>query len=124
MTAYKPVLLGPLPVDAINATLGTELDPGAVYLSGKARQHSAEDHPADYPLVIPVSGGRGYALVAVGLEVDERGRYRVRSGYVPEEAKVESRRRAGRLRLLKRQGPPEGGPAMAERVAKRDLLGL
>jgi hypothetical protein len=104
MTIYKPVLLGPLPVDAINATLGTELESGEVYLSGRARQHIAEDHPADYPLVmrhlaavvgaptfvgraprhsrdielvgrVPTAGDRGYVLVAVGLELDERGRY-------------------------------------------------
>ena len=71
-----------------------------------------------------LAGRRGYVLVAIGLQPDDRGRYRVRSGYLIEEAtKVESRRRAGHLRALKRQRPPEGGLTKAERVAKRDLLG-
>ena len=40
--------LGPLPVDAINAVLGTELEPGNVRLSEAAHRHMAEDHPDDY----------------------------------------------------------------------------
>ncbi len=99
--------LGELPVDLINRTLGTELGPGRVRLSGRAHRHIAEDHPNDYatcmkalPSVIAaptyigqaphharnielVKRVRGIAgwmvLVAVGLEPDRRGDYRVRS---------------------------------------------
>src|SRR5690348_3977020 len=44
--------LGPLPVDLINAVLGTELEPGRVLLSAQAHKHMAEDHPTDYPACI------------------------------------------------------------------------
>ena len=50
---YPAIDLGPLAVDAINAVLGTELNPGLVYLSERAHQHMAEDHPEDYPLCFP-----------------------------------------------------------------------
>jgi CO/xanthine dehydrogenase FAD-binding subunit len=130
MPTYKPLLLGPLPTQAIDATLGTELEPGQVYLSARAHEHIAKDHPADYAVVmrhlpavvarptfvgqaplharnmeligrVRVAGRRGHVLVAVGLEPDEGGRYRVRSAYVVEEAKVEVRRQKGYLRPLK-----------------------
>ncbi len=49
---YSAVDLGPLPVDLINRTLGTELDPGRVRLSARAHRHIAEDRPDDYPTCI------------------------------------------------------------------------
>ncbi len=119
-TRYPALDLGWLPVDLINRTLGTELDPGRVRLSGRAHRHIAEDHPNDYAtcmkalpsaiaaptyigqaphhagnieLVKRVRGVQGWmVLVAVGLEPDRRGDYRVRSAYLIREATVEGRR--------------------------------
>jgi hypothetical protein len=39
-------------------------------------------------------------LVAIGLEADDRGAYRVRTCYLLEAAKVEERRRKGRLKVV------------------------
>lgn len=117
---YPALDLGPLPVDLINRTLGTELDPGRVRLSARAHRHLAEDHPDDYrtcmaalpgaiaaptyigqaprhsrniELVKRVRGLQGWmVLVAVGLEPDRRGDYRVRSSYLVRESAVEGRR--------------------------------
>ena len=47
-TRYTALDLGPLPVDLVNRTLGTELDPGRVRLSVRAHRHIAEDHPNGY----------------------------------------------------------------------------
>ena len=123
---YPAVDLGPLPVDLINAVLGTELDPGLVRLSERAHQHMAEDHPADYALcfaslrlAISAPSFIGQApkrtgnfemlrrvnhpngkvvLVAIGLEADAGGSYRVRSAYLVNAQTVDERRRAGRLK--------------------------
>ena len=127
---YPPLDLGPLPTGLINRTLGTDLRPGRVRLSRAAHRHIAEDHPDDYAtcmaalptaiaapsyigqaphhggnfeLVRRVHGLRGRVLlVAVGLEPDGRGDYRVRSAYLIDEADVDSRRLRGRLRLPRR----------------------
>lgn len=126
---YPALDLGWLPVDLINRTLGTELDPGRVRLSPRAHRHIAEDHPNDYAtciaalphaiaaptyvgqaphhagnieLVKRVRGVQGWmVLVAVGLEPDKRGDYRVRSAYLIREATVEGRRLRGRLLVPK-----------------------
>jgi len=128
MPSYPSRTLGPLPVDLINAALGTELEPGTVRLSPQAHRHMAEDHPADYPVCIAalavtvaaptfigqspghsrnfemvrrVARADGSAvLVAIGLDRDERGDYRVRSCYLIEAEKVESRRLKGHLKLV------------------------
>lgn len=49
---YDAKKLGPLPHDIVNRTLSLELGAGRVYLSARAHRHIAEDHPADYRLVI------------------------------------------------------------------------
>ena len=127
---YPAVDLGPLPVDLINRTLGTELDPGRVRLSSRAHRHIAEDHPDDYPtciaalprvvdaptyigqaphharnieLVKRFRGVQGWmVLVAVGLEQDRRGDYRVRSSYLVRESTIEGHRLRGRMFAPKR----------------------
>jgi hypothetical protein len=127
---YPALELGELPVDVINATLGTDLAPGRVRLSAAAHRHIAEDHPEDYPtcrLALPqaiadptligqaprhgrnfelirrVQDGQGRAiLVAIGLEPDDAGSYRVRSCYLISRNKVEARRQAGFLRVASR----------------------
>ncbi len=131
MPKYYPAFdLGWFPVDLVNRTLGTELDPGRVRLSRMAHRHMAEDHPDDYATCIAalpaaiaaptyigqaphhgrniefvkrVRGVKGWmVLVAIGLEPDERGDYRVRSAYLVTEATVEHRRQTGRLLPPKR----------------------
>jgi hypothetical protein len=125
---YPAVDLGPLPVDLINEALDTELEPGHARLSQTAHRHMATDHPADYPVCIaeiaaaiaaPTFIGQAprhnrnfemirrigradgsVVLVAIGLEPDDRGDYRVRTCYLLEAFKVEERRRQGRLKLV------------------------
>ncbi len=125
---YRAVSLGPLPVEAINRVLGTELEPGPVRLSAVAHRHMAEEHPDDYAACIaalalaiasPTFVGqapkhtrnfeivkrvprpdRRAVLVAVGIERDDAGEYRVRTCYLVEPEKVEQRRRNGTLRQV------------------------
>ena len=125
---YRAIPLGPLPVDVINRALGTELEPGHVRLSAAAHQHMAEKHPADYAACIaalasaiasPTFAGqapnytrnfeivkrvprpdRKAVLVAIGIERDGAGEYRVRSCYLVEPEKVETRRGNGTLRQV------------------------
>ncbi len=128
---YPAVALGDLPVAAINAALGTELEAGLVRLSETAHRHIAEDHPHDYSdciaalpqaIALPTFIGQapGHArnfemvkriarsdgqavLVAIGLEPDETSAYRVKSCYLISAEKVDARRRAGTLK----QPPPK-----------------
>lgn len=125
---YPALPLGPLPVAAVNRVLGTELEPGNVRLSPKAHRHMAEVHPADYPICIaalaqavaaPTFIGQAphhagnfemirrvglpdgrVVLVAIGLEPDAKGEYRVRTCYLISADQVDARRRAGRLKAL------------------------
>ena len=125
-TYYPAIDLGPLPTAAVNAVLDTELEPGNARLSPAAHRHMAEDHPDDYPVCIanlrraiadptfigqaphhPENfelirrinrpDGKG-VLVAVGLEPDKTGTYRVRSCYLVRREVIDTRRREGRLR--------------------------
>ena len=119
------MLFGPLPVALINTVLGTELEAGIVRLTAQAHGHMAEKHPADYaaciaalPEVVTAPSFIGQApghagnfelvrrvarpdgcavLVAVGLERDSTGFYRVRTSYLINTNTLDSRRRAGRL---------------------------
>jgi len=123
---YSSLDLGPLPANLVNRALGTELEPGEVHMSGLAHRHAAEDHPGDYPICWPrlaqaiasptyigqaprqgenfelvrrfPGNPGGTVLVAVGLERDEKGRYRVKSFYLIDEDDVERRRHKGYLR--------------------------
>lgn len=111
---------------SINAALGTELEPGPVRLSEAAHRHMAEDHPDDYldcltllPQVVAAPTFIGQAprhgrnfemvkrvvrpdgkvvLVAIGLEPDDTGVYRVRSCYLISAETVDKRRQARTLR--------------------------
>lgn len=51
-TTYEAIEVGPLPAAMINRTLGTELVDGIVRVSRTAHRHIAQDHAADYPLVM------------------------------------------------------------------------
>lgn len=125
---YGAVPLGELPADAINAALGTELEAGPVRLSEAAHRHMAEEHPVAYPdclaalpqaIATPTFVGQapghtrnfemvkriarpdGQAvLVAIGLEPDDEGAYRVRSCYLVSAEKVDARRHSGTLKPL------------------------
>lgn len=125
---YQAVEFGPLPVEAINRALGTELEPGDVRLSATAHRHMAEDHPDDYeacmaalPLAIanPTFVGQapkhqrnfeivrrvarpdGWAvLVGIGLERNEFGNYAIKSSYLISAEKLDNRRRSGTLRQV------------------------
>lgn len=125
---YPSVSLGALPVDGINKALGTELEPGNVRLSSTAHRHIAEDHPDDYAdciaalpaaVAFPTFAGQGpghtrnfeivkrvsrpdrrSVLVAIGLEMDESGEYRVKSCYLIAPEKVDKRRTNGTLRQI------------------------
>ena len=125
-TTYEAIEVGPLPAAMINRTLGTELVDGIVRVSRTAHRHIAQDHAADYPLVmahleaivraptylgqaprhgrnielvkrVRTADGLGYVLVAIGLEPDGRGDYAVRSAYVVRPEQVERRRQTGHL---------------------------
>lgn len=125
-TPHYPALdLGPLPVQLVNAALGTELEPGNVRMSAAAHRHMAEDHPDDYAvcaaslslaiaepsfigqapehtsnfeMVRRIRHPDGKAVLAeIGLERDCAGDYRVRSCYLIAAATVDERRRRRRL---------------------------
>jgi len=132
---YDAKDLGPFPVDVINDALGTELDAGNARLSRTAHRHIAEDHPADYAVCMAhmaaviaaptyigqaprhgsyfemikrVSVGKEAAvLVAIGLEPDERGAYRIVSSYLLGAEEIERKRAAGYLRFV-RAGKTKG----------------
>jgi hypothetical protein len=110
----------------VNAVLGTDLEPAPVWLSEQAHRHMAEDHPDDYALCFaslrlaiaqpsfigqaPKQTGNfemlrrinhpegKLVLVAVGLERDVCGFYRVRSAYLVSGNTVDARRRKNRLK--------------------------
>jgi hypothetical protein len=125
-TQYPAIEPGPLCVDAINTVLGTELGSGHVWLSKRAHEHMATDHPEDYAicfaalsLIITSPTLIGHApkrttnfelyrrvnhpegkvvMAAVGLEVDGDGHYRIRTSYLASGEVVNDRRLAGRLK--------------------------
>ena len=130
LTVYRALDLGPLPVGAINRTLGTELEPGQVWLSTKAHEHAATDHPDDYPACLPrladaiaspafVGQAPEHAgnfilikripatepgqsvLVAIGLERDRRGDYRVKSFYRITAERLNSFRTKGTVKPVR-----------------------
>lgn len=131
MCKFGLVQLGPIPSDLINRTIGTELEPGEAVLSAQAHRHIAEDHAADYPLVIAnlqivisepsyigqspkhsdnfelvrqiwVPKGRQAILAAVKMTKNEFGNYNIVSGYCLEEEKVTKRILKGHLVLPKK----------------------
>ena len=113
------LVLGPLPVEAINRTLGLELEPGDVIFSAGAQVHAAKRHSLEYAQCLPhagavatnpsyvgddfkntgkielvrkVPGLLGGVLLAIAIEIDDAGFYRVVSMYPVSERKIENRR--------------------------------
>jgi hypothetical protein len=133
---YPSLDLGQLPAETINAVLGTELDAAPVHMSGIARRHVDEKRHEDYARYLPyvalviaapnfigqapkkrenielirrIPNTQGAALlVAVGLEMDEQGRYRVRSFYPLTPDELERKRLKGTIKPvpLKTTTPP------------------
>jgi phage-Barnase-EndoU-ColicinE5/D-RelE like nuclease3 len=127
-------VLGPLPVETINNTIETELEPGDVVFSRAAQMHAARRHPAEYPVCQPhlamvvcnplyigddhknpdkielisrIPAANSFVLVAVEVERDERGRYNVCSFYTLKKEQVDSRRNKGFLKIAtKSKGTP------------------
>ncbi|MDP2359049.1 MAG: PBECR2 nuclease fold domain-containing protein [Beijerinckiaceae bacterium] len=110
--------LGEMPVGKIKTTIDVDLEPGPVVLTAGAQKHAASRHPEDYAECMPHLAGiiasplyigddlnnlgieligriralDSAVLVAVTIDKDERGRYRVCSFYPISEAKIENRR--------------------------------
>jgi hypothetical protein len=126
--ALVDLVLGPLPTDAINRTLGLDLEPGDVIFTVAAQAHAFRSHPDDFPRCLPHVGpvvekpsymgddfknpgkielvtkiaalGSGL-LVAIVVELDEHGRYNVSSLYPIGGKKIENRRQSGHLKIPK-----------------------
>ena len=123
---FADLLLGPLPSDAINRTLGLELEPGEVVLSSAAQRHALRSHPKDFArclahvgpviirphylgddfknhgkieLVARVAALGSGLLVAIIVEPIADGRYAVASFYPVGERKIENRRQSGHLKI-------------------------
>jgi hypothetical protein len=120
------LIIGLMPVVAVNKTLGTELDPGEVVLTRGAQRHANRRHPQDYPKCLPhlasvianpryigddhtnsgieiwgyVSAIGSLVLVAVELVPDVHGRYQISSFYMVSERKAQTRRQKGFLKVV------------------------
>ncbi len=118
--------LGPLPHGELNRALGLELEPGPVVFTVPAQRHALQSHPNDFhsclPFVALAVKEPSYAgddfknpgkielirrmpdkqglLVAIILEPDSRGRYRVASMYPIPQKVIDQRRQAGRLKIV------------------------
>lgn len=122
------LILGALPVEVINRTIGLDLDPGEVILLRAGQRHAARRHPEDYPICLPhlarvlaaplyigddfrnpgkieiigrVVAVSDFILVAVDVEQLEGGRYRVSSFYTLPDDKVQGRRAKGYLKIAR-----------------------
>src|SRR4051812_36736441 len=111
--------LGPLPVDLIESTLAIEVEAGPVVFTVSNQKHSATRHPDDFGRCLPHIGavvakpiylrddfknggkieliarvsalGSGL-LVAVEIQPDDFGRYRIASMYPVSQKKIDNRR--------------------------------
>lgn len=128
MTDYRAFRVGPLPVDLINKILDTYLEPGDLWVSKAAHRHIAEDHPIDYPIIIPALGTllaspqyigidtkhknnfnliRRHSLtepkailIAIGFEYTEYGTYNLRSAYRIKQSDIDNRRNKRLLQIV------------------------
>ena len=125
----QSLVLGPLPVDVINRTIETDLVEGVVILTAAAQVHAQRRHPEDFSLILPhigaivtapfyigddhrnpdkieligrIPGAGVVALVAVSIERDEDGHYRVASFYQISEEKLQTRRSRGFLKIARK----------------------
>lgn len=122
------ITFGPMPHDSVNKTLGLEIDDGMVIMSGRSQIHTSNKRPDIYTQCLPhiariVSAplyigddlknagkielvGRVLSinktiLVAVDLEKDLQGNYRVVTFYPISDQKVTNRLGNGFLKIAK-----------------------
>lgn len=127
-TKLVPLDLGDMPVDKINAALGTELEPGKVAFSVNAQIHASRKHQNEYGKCLPHVGtvvnsplyigddvrNEGKIelisripalgeclLVAICVEVGDDGTYFVASMYPVSEQRVTGRFKKGFLKRSK-----------------------
>ena len=127
-TRQPDLYLGPLPIQVINRTLGTDFMSGEVLFTRAAQIHAERRHPEEYPLCLPHVGlvirnplyigddfknhGKieliaripqigGALLVAINMEQEEEGTYHVCSMYPVSEGKVQKRKEKGYLLVAK-----------------------
>lgn len=128
--ARKTQKLGDLPVEIINRTLQMELEGGDVILTVTEQRHVRNRHRNDYELCHPhlagivarplyagedhkhpgkvclvggLPGATGdFCLIAISLEVTERGDYRVHTFYPMTREQVLRKRHAGKLKIVVR----------------------
>lgn len=120
------LILGVLPVAVVNRTIGTELEPGQVVFSRAGQQHAAKRHPEEYPLCLPhlasiiadpfyigddlrnpgkieligrIAAAGSMVLIAIDIERDADGRYRIASFYRVTDEKMRKRREKGFLKI-------------------------
>lgn len=131
MKIYKSLIIGHLPVEMISPILKEELLPGAAYLSARAHEHIALDHPDDYDFCIrnikqaieePTYIGKApwhirnfemvrmveeqNMLVAIGIEPNAFGNYNIRSAYRLTYEQVRERLHNRHLSWPKKKKPP------------------
>ena len=125
---YRAWRICAVPVEKINAVLGSELEPGDAWLSAKAHRHIAEDHSDDYEICIahlriailePTYVGQAphhaenieiikrvrltetkFVLVALALTPNAYGNYNVRSSYLIDQTDLDSRRNSRRVKPI------------------------
>lgn len=131
MGRSKAILLGPLPAELINNTLGTELEGGDVVITARAQAHIALDHAQDFGLVmnhlrlviaaptyigqsphhpeafelvrrISLPGTDEIILAAINITRNAFGNYNVHSAYRISQEKVDRRVASGHLRNPKK----------------------
>ncbi len=125
---YVDLVLGPLPADVINATIDMELEAGEVILTKGSQKHAAKSHPKEYATCLPhvasivaaplyvgddtINPGKieligkvaaigSFMLVAVLVEKDKAGHYRIASFYPVSETKIQNRKEKGTLRIAR-----------------------
>ena len=122
---HPVLLLGPLPAAMINRTIGTDLAEGEVILTSQKHDHVIKRHPRDYAVCLPhiasviadplyigddlknsgfeiigqVQVVSSFVLVAIEIEPDEVGKYRVATFYMISETKIQSRRQKGYVKV-------------------------
>lgn len=122
---YPGLTFGLLPVERINARLGTNLVPGMVTVSKAAHAHIANDHSLEYAQIMAALPGLianpafighdpkhphafylidalqtavgSYAMVAIGFALSPGGTYQVKSAYGLKATQFTSRVKAGRV---------------------------
>jgi hypothetical protein len=125
-----PLQLGPLPVQTINRTLETELDPGEAVLTAGVQTHASRRHPEEYARCLPhvaavvtnplyigddfknpgsielisrVPALGSGLLVAVCVEKNGDGEYEVRSFYPVNDQKIRGRLSKGFLKIAQKR---------------------